>query len=202
MKALVRAMSYIVQTPEGGLVLQPDAGWDGFAEHEFVIVGRCDASYHTCPDTGRSVSGWSVFLHGASTENKSKIQNWVTLSVTEAELVSATTCAQSHFFHYRLLSDLGLRVKLPMILEMDNKGARDLVCNWSAGGRLRHVDIRQYFLRDLKEDGLVWTTWIPTEDKSADAFTKNLSGPLFEKHIRTYVGFDPHMQHELAGTVA
>jgi hypothetical protein len=61
--------------------------------HEFVIVGRCDASYHTCPDTGRSVSGWSVFLHGASTENKSKIQNWVTLSVTEAELVSATTCA-------------------------------------------------------------------------------------------------------------
>jgi hypothetical protein len=202
MKALVRAMSYIVQTPERGLVLQPDTGWGGFAEHEFVIVGRCDASYHTCPDTVRSVSGWSVFLHGASTENKSKIQSWVTLSVTEAELVSATTCAQSLLFHYRLLSDLGLRVKLPMILEMDNKGPRDLVCNWSAGGRLRHVDIRQFFLRDLKEDGLVWTIWIPTKDNSADVFTKNLSGPLFEKHIRTYVGFDQHMQHELAGTVA
>jgi hypothetical protein len=89
-----------------------------------------------------------------------------------------------------------------MILDMDNKGARDLVCNWSAGGRLRHLDIRQYFLRDLKEDGLVWTTWIPTEDNSADVLTKNLSGPLFEKHIRAYVGFDPHMRHELAGTVA
>jgi hypothetical protein len=50
-----------------------------------------------------------------------------------------------------------------MILEMDNKGARDLICNWSAGGRLRHVDIRQYFLRDLKEDGLIWTRWIPSE---------------------------------------
>jgi hypothetical protein len=174
-------MSYIVQTPDRGLVLQPDTGWDGFAEHEFVIVGRCDASYHTCPDTGRSVSGWSIFLHGASTENKSKSQNWVTLSVT-------TECAQSLLFHYRLLCDLGLRVKLPMILEMDNKGARDVVCNWSAGGRLRHVDIRQYFLRDLKEDGLIWTTWFPSEDNSADVFTKNLAGPLFEKHIRTMLG--------------
>jgi hypothetical protein len=46
---------YIVQTPERGLVLQPDTGWDGFADHEFVVVGGCDASYHSCPDTGRSV---------------------------------------------------------------------------------------------------------------------------------------------------
>jgi hypothetical protein len=134
-------------------------------------------------------------------KTKVRVKNWVTLSVTEAELVSATTCAQSLLFHYRLLSDLGLRVKLPMILEMDNKGARDLICNWSAGGRLRHVDIRQYFLRDLKEDGLIWTRWIPSEANSADVFTKNLAGPLFEKHIRTYVGLDSHMQHALAGTM-
>jgi hypothetical protein len=148
MNALVRAMSYVVQTPERGLVLKPDRGWDSFAEHEFVIFGTCDASYHSCPDTCRSVSGWGVFLHGASTENKSK-------------------------------------------------GARDLVCKWSAGGRWRHVDIRQYFLRDLKENGFIWTTWIPSDDNSADLLTKSFAGPLFEKHIRTYVGFDPYMQHAL-----
>jgi hypothetical protein len=135
----------------------------------------------------------SIFVHGASTENKSSLQNWVTLSTTEAELVSATSCAQSLLFHYRLLTDIGLRVKLPMVLEIDNKGAKDLVCNWSVGGRIRHVNIRQYFLRDLKEDNLVKVIWIPTLENSTDLFTKNLYGPLFEKHIRIYVGADVYM---------
>jgi hypothetical protein len=35
----------------------------------------------------------------------------------------------------------------------------------------------------------------------AICFTKSLSGPLFEKHISNYVGFDPYLQHELAGAV-
>jgi hypothetical protein len=74
MKALDRAMSYIVQTPDRGLVLQPDTGWDGFAEHEFVIVGRCDASYHTCPDTGRSVSGWSIFCMEHRRKTKVRVE--------------------------------------------------------------------------------------------------------------------------------
>jgi hypothetical protein len=61
LQALKRNMSYVVQTPERGWVLHPDTGWDGTADHEFVFLGRCDASYKSCPDTGRSVSGWSIF---------------------------------------------------------------------------------------------------------------------------------------------
>ena len=58
----------------------------------------------------------------------------------------------------RILNSLGLKVKLPMILEMDNKGAVDLANNWSVGGRTRHVDTRQYFLRQLKEEGILKIT--------------------------------------------
>jgi hypothetical protein len=36
---------------------------------------------------------------------------------------------------------MGLKVKLPMILEMDNKGAVDLANNWIIGGRTRHVNV-------------------------------------------------------------
>jgi hypothetical protein len=155
-------MSYFGQTAERGHVLRPGVHWDGTADREFVLLGHCDASYQSCPNTGRSVSGWSVFLHGASTENNRNLQNWVTVSLTGAELISTTTCAQSLLFQYRLLTDLGLCVHLPMILEIDNRSAKDLGCNWSAGGRMRHVDIRQFLLRDLKEDGIVRTKWIPT----------------------------------------
>jgi hypothetical protein len=38
-------MSYVLQTSERGLVLHPDTSWDGTADHEFVLLGRCDASY-------------------------------------------------------------------------------------------------------------------------------------------------------------
>jgi hypothetical protein len=194
-KAMKRCMSYMLQTPERGLVLKPGVKWDGDREREFVITGRSDANYASCPDTRRSVSGYSVFLFDAPTENKCNMQNWVVLSVTEAELVSATSCAQSMLFHYRLLRSLGMKVKLPMVLEVDNKGAKDLTNNWSAGGRMRHVDVRQFFLRDLKEDGLVVVKWISTDDNSSDLFTKNLYGPAFEKHAATFVGVDQYMQY-------
>ena len=54
-----------------------------------------------------------------------------------------------------LLESVGLQVELPMILEVDNQGAVDLANNWSAGGRTCHVDVRQNFLRKLKEDGIL-----------------------------------------------
>ena len=50
-------------------------------------------------------------------------------------------------------------------------------------------------MRDLKEDGLIKVKWIPTEDNSSDLFTKNLFGPLFEKHASVYVGVDKYMQY-------
>jgi len=40
-----------------------------------------------------------------------------------------------------ILESMGLKVKLPMIIEMDNMGAVDLANNWSVGGRTRHVDV-------------------------------------------------------------
>jgi hypothetical protein len=63
------------------------------------------------------------------------MQKCVTLSVTEAELVSATPCAQDMIFVMRLLESIGLKVKKPMVLEVNNEGVKDLTENWSAGGR-------------------------------------------------------------------
>jgi hypothetical protein len=83
-----------------------------------------------------------------------------------------------------------------MILEIDNKGAVDLSHNWSVSGRTRHDSIRQSFLRELNEEGIIEVYWIPTEDNSSDLFTKNLSGPIFEKHAAVYCGKDEYMNEE------
>ena len=44
-------------------------------------------------------------------------------------------------YAYCLLLSIGLKVKTPMILEMDNKGAVALANNWRVSGRTRHVDV-------------------------------------------------------------
>jgi hypothetical protein len=118
----------------------------------------------------------------------------VALSVMEAELFSAVLCAQDMLFAMRILNSLGLKVKLPMKLEIDNKGAVDFNHNYSVGGRTRHVEVKQYFLRELKEAGLIICEWCSGKDMSSDILTKNCSGVLFEKHIRKFVGCDAYME--------
>jgi hypothetical protein len=118
------------------------------------------------------------------------------LDVMSAELVSGTQCAQDMLFIMRVLESMGLKIKKPMVLEIDNEGAVDLSHNWSVSGRTRHDSIRQSFLRELNEEGIVEVYWIPTEENSSDLFTKNLSGPVFEKHTATYCGVDEYMKSE------
>ena len=79
-----------------------------------------------------------------------------------------------------------------MVHEIDNKGMVDLANNWSVGGRTRHIDVRQVFLRELKEAGIFIVNWIAGVDNNSDMFTKNLNGPLFEQFTQVYVGEDDY----------
>jgi hypothetical protein len=192
LKAMHRVMKYCVGTPERGLLLKPNRMHDGTADFEFEISGRADSDYAKDPIKRRSVSGFASFLQGAPVTRKSRMQGCVTLSVTEAEYVSGAECAQDMLFNMRVLESIGLKVKMPMILEMDNKGAIDLANNWSASGRTRHVDVRHHFLRELKEEGILEVRWISGNDNDADLFTKNLDGPTFAKHTKVYCGNDQY----------
>ena len=91
--------------------------------------------------TRKSISGYRVLLEGAPVMFKSSTQKSVALSVCEAEQTAGVLCAQDMLYVRHILESIGLKVKLLMILEMDNKGAIDLANNWSIGGRTRHVDV-------------------------------------------------------------
>ena len=137
----------------------------------------------------KSISGYRVLLEDTPVMMKSSAQKSVALSVCEAEQ-SSGMCTR-HAYCKNLLELMGLKVKLPMLLEMDNKGVVDLANNWSVGGRTRHVDVRQCFLRELKESKIIDIRWVKGTDYDTDVFTKNLDGPAFKKCIKTLVGHDP-----------
>ena len=85
--------------------------------------------------------GTVVYLNDAPTAFSSIMQEHVTFSVMEAELVAVVTMVQDMMYAYRVITSMGLQVDLPMTAEMDNSGARDLTNSWSVGGRTRHVDV-------------------------------------------------------------
>jgi hypothetical protein len=97
----------------------------------------------------------------------------------------------------RILESIGLQIEKPMKLSVDNKGAVDITHNWSSvGGRTMHIEVKQYFLRELKEEGLIEVQWIPNDKMTADVLTKNLSPTEFAKHISSFVSDDVYGSHE------
>ena len=117
-------------------------------------------------------------------------QKHVTLSVTEAELAAAVSLVQDMMYTYRVVVSMGLEVELPMLVEMDNSGARDLANSWSVGGRTRHVDVRMFFLWELKEDGQLAFKHVSGTENESDIFTKNVDAATLHKQAVKFCGED------------
>jgi hypothetical protein len=190
MKAMCRVMAHCVATPERALSLKPTRKWDGNPDFEFEIVGMTDSNHATNVATQRSVSGCSAFIEGAPLSMKSSGQKSVALSTAEAELALSTSCSQDMLHEMRVLELIELKVKKTMILHNNDKGAVDLMNNWSVGGRTHHIEVRQCLPRELKDQGVIVAVWCTGDIMSSDVFTKNLERPLFKRHAETFCGKD------------
>jgi hypothetical protein len=160
----------------------------GTVSADFVISGHLDSDYAKKPNDRRSVLGHVVYLEGAPTMFKSSTERTVPLSTTKAETYAGVTFVQDMLYMKNVLESLGLRIKLPIILEMDNQGAVYLANNWSIGGRTRHIDVKSVFLRELKEAGVLVIKWIAGAVNEAYIFAKNLDGPAFQQYTRVFIG--------------
>jgi esterase/lipase len=58
------------------------------------------------------------------------------------------------------------------------------------------VDVRNYFLRELKYQGLLVIRHITGESKDADIFTKNVMSAEFDRHVPLYVGNDEYVSDQ------
>ena len=186
---MLRVMKYCVDTPNRGWVLKPNRNWNGKSQDiEIELLGEADSNYATCIDTRRSVSGIVIRMEGTVIVVKSGMQKIVALSTTEAEAIAIVQCVQELLYVMKLIESLKLKVRKPMIVYSDNKGAVDLVNGWSIGGGTKHVDCRVMFLRELKENGTIRVQWIPSGDNPSDIYTKNVEKETFIKHARNICG--------------
>ncbi len=138
--------------------------------------------------TRQSVAGYGVYLEGVPTIHRSMTQKTVALSSCKAELNAAVLCMQDIMYQKNMLESISLKVELQMILEMDNKGAVDLINIYSVGGCTQRINVEQCCLQELKEANVLIVNWIPSSENEADLFTKNLDGPLFKCYAELFLG--------------
>lgn len=109
------------QNQEAGHLIPTELGMA--VEFMFRIGGRADSNYAADTDDRRSVSGGRTFLNESPVIVRSNTQRTVSLSVTEAEQNAGVMVAQDMLYLMQTMNAVGLKVELPMVLEMDNIGA-------------------------------------------------------------------------------
>jgi len=141
-----------------------------------------DADYAKDEDDRRSISGRMSTLGGMLVGWNSKKQHTVLLSSCESKYISYGEAYQEAVFMNQLLDKL-LQDNSSAIVYGDNQGALFLVKNWQVTQRIKHIDIRSYFVQDLQRAKKVIGAYVQSEENMANGAMKNLAEKLFATHV-------------------
>jgi hypothetical protein len=111
----------------------------------------------------------------------SKKQATTATSSTEAEYMAACSATKEAVWIRNLLHCLNQEQQDPIVIFIDNNGARILTEDSSFHQRAKHIETQHHYSRECAQRGIVHFVDIPSMDNVADAFTKALQPVLFEK---------------------
>ncbi|KAF7761133.1 hypothetical protein Agabi119p4_10542 [Agaricus bisporus var. burnettii] len=108
------------------------------------------------------------------------LQPFVTLSSTEAEFVAAVEAGKEIKWTRNILTEFGFPPTLPSTLFVDNKSGISVAKNPEHHGRMKHLDLRFYWLREAVEEGLIDPLYVSTHEQVADILTKAVAKKVVE----------------------
>ena len=118
---------------------------------------------------------------------RSKSAKSVTMSSSESEFVALSEAAKEIKFVCQVLESVGIKVKLPIVVRVDNLGTIFMCDNVSVSQRTKHLDICLRFVNQFVFEGFIKIIFVKSEDNDSDIFTKNLSGDAFDRHSKKLV---------------
>lgn len=152
-----------------------------------MLEAYADADWGNDPNDRRSVSGFVCKLYGSTVTWATKKQSSVALSTTEAELMALCQASCEVVWILNLLNSVEVKVVEPVSVYEDNQSCISVTVEPRKHKRMKHVEIQNFFVRELVEKGRVQLIYLPTEDQLADVMTKGLASPRFRK-LRDVLG--------------
>jgi dUTP pyrophosphatase len=136
----------------------------------------------------RSVTGISLQLAGATVLYKTKFQDVVAQSSTEAEFIAAAEAAKFILYVRSIMDEIGIPQQYATTLYEDNRGAMHMANSQQPTKRTRHMDIKHFAIQDWCQQDLLKLAAINTTDNWSDAMTKAQGRVLFHRHMNHILG--------------
>ena len=155
-------LSYLARTSDFGLVYTRDAAG---------LKGYADASW----EVAHSTSGWVVLWQSAALVWGSRKQKSIALSSCEAEIIALSEATKDVVYLRKFVRGLGAPEDKPSWLGTDSQSARDVSYNPEHHDRMKHVQRRHFFVRDMVESFELEVPFVRTADNLADILTKPMS---------------------------
>ena len=122
------------------------------------------------------VRRWDVLWQSAALAWGSKKQKSIALSSCEAEIIALSEAAKDVVYLRKLVRGLGAPEPSPTPLATDSKSARDVSYNPEHHDRMKHVQRRHFFVRDMVESFELEVPFVRTADNLGDILTKPMNG--------------------------
>ncbi|UYV79312.1 hypothetical protein LAZ67_17002102 [Cordylochernes scorpioides] len=146
-----------------------------------TLEAYSDATWASDNTDRKSLSG-NLFLLGSNPISwMTGKQGCVSLSSTEAELISAAEASKELLWLLDLLKDLELEQKAPIYFHQDNQSCLKICSSEKVSSRTKHIATKIHHLKDLQKKTVIKMVYCPTGDMKADILTKPLPRPTFEK---------------------
>lgn len=213
--ALLQVLQFLMQTQDDGIYYWRDQPREDLPAHplptmypdnhkldidpsEFddLMLAFSDSDWAACRKTRNSITGWLILLAGAAIAYKTRFQNTIAHSSTDAEWIAACDLGKVILYYRSLLEELGIPQYDATVLYEDNQGAFYMANAQQTTARTRHIDIREFALVDWVEQDLMILATVKSADNGADGMTKALAKVLFQRHSATMLGkrIPKHMQ--------
>lgn len=177
--ALKRILRYLKGTIHHGLYLKKNSS--------LALNAFSDSDWGGERDTGRSTTGYIVYLGSNPISWKSSKQKSVSRSSSEAEYKAVANAAAEILWIKNLLRELNFSLKSPPKIFCDNTGATYLSSNPVFHSRMKHICLDYHFVRERVSDGTLQVSHVHTKDQWADILTKPLPRQGFLS-IRSKIG--------------
>ena len=178
MNEIDHLVSYLARNADLGLT---------YSREHTRLAGYADASW----ETKNSTSGWLVLWQSAALTWGSRKQKSIALSTCEAEIIALSEAAKDVVYLRKLVNGLGSGEPGPTQLSTDSKSARDVSYNPEHHDRMKHVERRHFYVRDMVEKFELEVPYVSTHENPADFLTKPMPNSKRFNELRRIIMNEP-----------
>ena len=136
----------------------------------------------------KSITGIILRLAGGTILYKTKFQDTIALSTTEAEFTAACDAGKSILYVRSILDEINIPQDYATTSYIDNNGALMMGNVQQPTRRTRHMDLKKFALLDWIKRDLILMKRVHTSLNGADTMTKQTGKQLFYRHYDYILG--------------